>query len=148
MIRRNSPIPDEIRSLCNRHRKEGTRPTVGEWSKLIQSEVSRLSGLFIIIDALDECPESKGTRDSFLAEIRKLEQSTHLLVTSRHISSIEREFETASRLEIRATDEDVRRYVEGRINSEVRLKRHVKAAPDLESSITSTVVQKAKGMYV
>ena len=53
--------------LYRRHSKKQTRPTLGELSKLLQSEVRHISKVFIVIDALDECPESNRTRESFLA---------------------------------------------------------------------------------
>jgi hypothetical protein len=132
-------------SLYHHHVKKRTRPTLSEWSKLLQSEVRRLSKVFIIIDALDECPESNGTRDSFLIEIRKLQPSIHLLVTSRHIPTIS-DFENAARVDVRASDKDVRRYLKDRIERERRLVRHVKADPTLQETIINTIVEKAKGM--
>jgi ankyrin repeat domain-containing protein 50 len=139
-------------SLYRHHLRKETRPTLGELSKLLQSkvryllEVRRLSKVFIVIDALDECPESNRTRQSFLAEIRKLQSTVHLLITSRHIPAIEREFEKAARVEICASGKDVRRYLEGRIESEDRLVRLVKADPALQETIVNTIVKNAKGM--
>jgi hypothetical protein len=144
LVQRNPIISDEIVSLYHRHIKERTRPTPNEWFKLLQSEICRFSKTFIIIDALDECPES--TRDSFLAEIRKLQPSIHVLVTSRHIANIEHEFEEAARIEIRASDKDIRRYLGGRIEEERRLLRHIKADPTLQGTIINTIAGKAKGM--
>jgi len=133
-------------SLYDYHIKKGTRPTLSEYSKLLQSEVRTFSKAFIIIDALDECPEINGTRMSFLTEVRKLQPSIHLLVTSRHIPAIEREFREATRLEISASDEDVRRYLEGRIAKESQLASHVEADPALQGKIIDTLVENAKGM--
>jgi len=128
--------------------KKQTRPTLSEYADLLQSEVRRFSKVFIVIDALDECSESNGTRDNFLAEIRKLQPTIHLLVTSRHIEIIERAFKNAARLEIRASDEDVRKYLEGRIASEPQLVRHVEKDSTLQDTIINAIVEKAKGMYV
>ena len=122
------------------------RPTLAECANLLQSEVRGFSKIFIVIDALDECPESNGTRMSFLMEIRKLQPNIHLLVTSRYIPSIEREFEKAERVEIRASNEDIRRYLGGRIERGHRLVRHVRADPALHKTIINTIVEKAKGM--
>jgi hypothetical protein len=133
-------------SLFNHHKTKRTRPTLSEWSKLLQSEARRLSEIFIVIDALDECPETEGTRDNFLAEVLKLHQNARLLVTSRYIPTIESQFENATRLEICASDRDIGIYLESRIERENRLARHVKAAPDLKGVLISTVRRKAKGM--
>ena len=146
LAQRNLAISENIMALYYRHIKKQTRPTLDELSKLLQSEARRFSKVFVLIDALDECLGSNGTRDSFIGEIRKLQLNTHLLVTSRPVLTIEREFEEAARLEIRASDEDVRRYLDSRINSEGRLLRLVKSDSVLQAAITDTIVENAKGM--
>ncbi|KAH0536690.1 hypothetical protein FGG08_006456 [Glutinoglossum americanum] len=146
LVQRNPIISDEVMSLHRSHIRKRTRPKLDEYSSLLQSEVCRFSKVFIVIDALDECPESKRTRDNFLVEVRKLQPRIHLLVTSRHVSTIEREFEKSARVEIRASDEDVKRYLEGRVKTEGRLVRHVKADPALQDTIVNTIAEKAKGI--
>jgi hypothetical protein len=146
LIQRHPVIPDDILSLYRYHSKKKTRPTLGKLSKLLQLEVRHLLNAFVIVDALDECSESNRTRESFLTEIRKLQPSIHLLITSRHISTIEREFEKAARVEIRANDEDVGRYLECQIESDGRLVRLVKADPSLKATIVNTIVEDTKGM--
>ena len=76
----------------------------------------------------------------------QLQPDIYLLVTSRHISTIERDFEKAARVEILASDGDVRRYLEGRIKKESRLARNVKVDPALQENIINTIAEKAKGM--
>ena len=148
LVQKSSTVSEEIVSLYDYHIRNETRPALSELSKLLQLEVRRFSKVFILIDALDECPQSNGVRMSFLKEIQKLAPSIHLLVTSRHSSVIEREFEKAGHLEIRASDEDVRRYLECRIKMEHQLIRLVKTHPALQGNIISTIVEKAKGMSV
>ncbi|KAF8244499.1 hypothetical protein K440DRAFT_558746, partial [Wilcoxina mikolae CBS 423.85] len=70
------------------------------------------------------------------------------LVTSQHIVTIESEFRNAAHVEIHASEKDVRRYLEGRIERESRLVRHVKADPGLKETIINTIVEKAKGMFL
>jgi len=148
LVQKSPVVSGEILSLYDHHTKNGTRPTLGELSRLLQLESQRFSKVFVLIDALDECSESSGIRTSLLTEIRKLPSSIHLLVTSRHSLTIEREFEKAGRLEIRASDEDIRRYLEYRIKTEHQLVRLVKTYPVLQENIISIVVEKAKGMSV
>ncbi|KAH0556173.1 hypothetical protein GP486_005895 [Trichoglossum hirsutum] len=148
LVRKSPTISDEIVSLYDYHSKNGTRPTLSEWSNLLQLEVCKFSKVFILIDALDECSESNGTRARFIAEIRKLLPSVHLLLSSRHSSTIEHEFKWVATLEIRASDKDVRRYLECQIKMEYQLMRLVKRFPDLQEDIISTIVEKAKGMSV
>jgi hypothetical protein len=143
----NPLILNKVSLLYRDHIEKQTRPTLNEWSILLQSEAGRFSEIFMIIDALDEC--SDYTRESLLSVIQKL-PNIHLLVTSRHILTIEREFkgkfENTTSVEIRASDEDVRRYLENRIKREHRLASHVEADPTLKETIINTIAEKTKGI--
>ena len=146
LVQKKAAISDVIASLHRQHTKKKTRPTLTDYTDLLQSEARGFSKVFIVIDALDECSESNGTRDSFLTEIRKLQPNVNLLVTSRHISTIEREFEKQARVEIRASDDDARRYLESRVERERRLQCLIGEDLGLQGTIVNTIVEKAKGM--
>jgi len=145
LVHRRPTISNEIALLYQNCFRKRTRPTLSEWSKLLQSEVNHFSKVFILIDALDECPEGI-VREIFLDQILELQPSTQLFVTSRHCLTINREFESATRIEIYASDKDIRRYLGCRIEREHRLKRHVEADPLLRNQIINTIAEKAKGM--
>jgi hypothetical protein len=49
-------------------------------------------------------------------------------------------------MEISASNEDIRKYLEGWILRESRLVRHIGADSTLKEAIISTIVKKAKGM--
>lgn len=148
LVLKDRKILPDIISLRARHQGRGTRPSLADWSRLLQLEVHRLSRIFIVIDALDECSEKDGTRDSFMTEIRSLQPFVYLLVTSRHIASIENELGKGVCMEIRASDHDVGQYLEGRIQKEGRLGRLLRADKDLQETITRSIVSNAKGMLV
>jgi hypothetical protein len=82
LVQRNAVISEKIISLYENHIKKQTPLTLKECSNLIKLEAHRFSKVFMVIDALDECSKINGTRMSFLTEIRKLQPSIHLLVTS------------------------------------------------------------------
>jgi hypothetical protein len=82
-----------------------------------------------VVDALDECSESDGTRQEFLAEARKLPLSASLLVTSRPLATIERDFGNEGLLEISASKADVRSYVDSRLLKERRLVLNIRSEP-------------------
>ena len=148
LVQRHDDVPEEIMSLYRHHIRRQTRPMLGEWSKLLQSEVNRFSNVFIVVDALDECPED-GTRESFLTEIKrvqKVQPSVRLFVTSRPSPTIEAEFETANRLEIRASDADVQRYLEQRIATSSQMARHVRKDSSLQGNIVNAILEQSKGM--
>jgi len=99
-----------------------------------------------VIDALDECSEENRIREHFLAEIQGLSPMVQLLVTSRHIPDIKHKFEGAARLEISASDRDIKRYLESRIERQLPLASYVSTNPALRSDILTTITLKAHGM--
>ena len=148
LVQRHSIVPNKVRSLYEQHVGKRTRPTFAECSELLRSELTGCSRAFIIVDALDECNEINGTRNGLIAELLSLPPNANLLVTSRHVLSIEDKLNQSPPLEIRASDTDVRIYLEDRIQKESRLKRHVQADPNLRNSIVDTIVKKVQGMSV
>lgn len=146
LVGQQSLVPDEVCSLWEEHRRGRTPPGLVEISKLFQSIASVFSSIFIVIDALDECSEV--TRNYLIAEINKLPQNLHLMVTSRHNASIEQLFSGSVRLEILATDGDVKAYVCTQIDRRERLKKFVQADPSLQEKIETRIADKAQGMFV
>lgn len=122
---------------------ELSHPTLYEFKEALQIEIRRYSKVFVVVDALDECVDDE-TRTALLATLKDL--PVNLFVTSRYSLTTEKKFDGAERLDIRAHDNDVRRYVENRILREDRLARHVKADPSLQDDITNKVVDSTKGM--
>lgn len=120
------------------------RPTSGELSSLLQAEARNFSKLFIVIDALDECPSVDDMTSKFLLELQKT--SPHLLVTSRpHLKSVIEQFlPNAIRLEIRAHDEDIKRYLDEQFRKKHVLRLLVKDTKEIIKKIT----EKAEGMSV
>ena len=124
--------------------KKQTRPTLEVWSTRLQEELFYSRKVFVVIDALDELSESN--RDSFLDQIQGFEPSMNLLVTSRHMANIERRFKHAECVKICASDEDVRRYLEGQMKKERLLVHHIEKVPSLQETIVSRISERAEGM--
>jgi hypothetical protein len=85
----------------------------GEFSKALQLVAKMVSRTYIV-DALDECQESNGCRTKFLEELFRLQERSrvNIFATSRFIPEIVDQFKGGIFLEIRASNEDVQRYVE------------------------------------
>lgn len=148
LIDRGSPIPDSLRSLYDRSKNEEKPPTRSELLELLNTVVSKFSSTFFVIDALDKSNESDGARSMLASGLRELLPDARFLYTSRRLSEIERHFEGCSHLEIRASDGDIRRYLESRISDEPRLSKHTVADSSLLPVILDTIVQKSDGMSV
>ena len=146
VLLRQSVIPQGVRDLYERHVNRKSRPGVGEITPLLLEELKGYSSVFVVIDALDECSDRDDTRKALLAEVQKLPQDSHILITSRYSPNIEEAFKDVPAIEIRATDDDVKRYIEGRVKQESRLAKHIRSDPGLMDDIKSNLLQSCRGM--
>jgi hypothetical protein len=140
-------LPDTVKSLYDKHTVKGTRPSLDEISRSLQSVAALYSRVFIIVDALDECRASDGSRARFLTEVFNLQAKcrANLFATSRFIPEIAEKFDGSISLETHASVEDVRRYVHSHIS---HLPSFVRDNPELQGDIETEIVNAANGMYV
>lgn len=142
----NSIIPESVKALYEQHFRHGTRPSFDEISESLQSVLQTHSEVIIVIDALDECKNSDGTRASILAEIRKLQthSKTKLMITSRGIPELAQEFLNDVKLEVRASDADLDRYLDDQLT--FRLSKCIRQNDGLRQKVKSEIIESAKGM--
>ena len=140
-----SLLPDSVKALHDQYRKKRTRPSIDELSRALQSVAALYSRVFIIVDALDECQVTNGCRARFLTEIFNLQTKTgvNLFATSRFIPEITEMFKGSTSLEIRASEEDVRRYLEGHMS---KLPTFVRNSSDLQEEVKAGIVKAVDGM--
>ncbi|KAF5542400.1 ankyrin repeat [Fusarium napiforme] len=116
-------MPASLKALYDKHNVRKTRASVDEVSATIHSIAGLYSQIFIVFDALDELKDSDGCRNRFLDEISKLQAqySAKLFTTSRFIPEIVERFEGSKTINIRAQDEDVRSFLDGKISQSAQL---------------------------
>ncbi|KFY69225.1 hypothetical protein V496_00421 [Pseudogymnoascus sp. VKM F-4515 (FW-2607)] len=141
------PLPESVKSLYDSHKEKRTRPTLNEISSTLQSVAALYSRSFIVVDALDECQASDGCRTKLLTEIFALQTKSkaNILSTSRFIPEIDVSFKTSMRLEIRASDHDVQRYLDGHMSE---LSTCVLRSLVLQSEIKAEIVKAVNGMFL
>ena len=71
-VRGSSSLLADIIELHRDHTSEQTRPTASDLLRIIQAEIVRFSKVFILVDTMDECSKSKGTRDTVLTTLQNL----------------------------------------------------------------------------
>ena len=137
--------PESVRSLYTRCNNKGIRPSLQEISQALHAVVAFYSRTFILIDALDECQIPDGGREKFLSMIFDLQAKTraNLFATSRQIPSILEIFRGSIVLEVRASDADVRKYVESYIP---QLPMFLSRSPSLQEEIKTGIVNAVDGM--
>jgi hypothetical protein len=140
-------LPESVKSLHDSHKDNLTRPSFNEISTTLWSVASIYSRLFLIIDALDECRLRNGCLSKFLSEVFNLQFKTkaNIFATSRIIPEIMEKFRGSATLEICASSQDVRRYLEGHM---FRLPRFVVRSLELQEEIKTEIAQSVDGMCV
>lgn len=146
LIQDGHPVRDSLSTLHKRHGLRSTRPSLGEISEIIRQEFGLYKQIFVVVDALDECPEQGGHRARLLEELQKI-TGINLMITSRPHLDVQDTFQDIIWLEVRASEADLRNYIDGRLKRG-KLAKHVKAHKDLQEDISKTVVANANGMYV
>ncbi|KFY23766.1 hypothetical protein V491_02414 [Pseudogymnoascus sp. VKM F-3775] len=147
LVQEQPSVPNSLKSLYGLHKNKRTRPSFDEVLKVLQSTITSYSTTFIIIDGLDECQLSSGSRRKFISEIFNLQAKTglNLFVTSRFIPSIIEEFNGSASLEIRASHEDVQNYLDGHM---LYLPSFVMRRPDLQEEIKNKIIKAVDGMFL
>jgi Cdc6-like AAA superfamily ATPase len=142
---RQSTFPPSVKDLYARHQRNRTRPSFDEISKTLHSVCTAYSRVFIAVDALDECEVSG--RNEMLTEIFALqaECGANIFATSRFIPEITTKFSQSMSVEIRASDEDVKKYLEGHIG---QLPSFVERNRQLQEEIKTKISEAVDGMYV
>ncbi|KAF2175317.1 hypothetical protein K469DRAFT_756296 [Zopfia rhizophila CBS 207.26] len=148
LVQKKSSLPEDLKSLYQRHKDKKTRPSINELSGALQSVVVGLSRTFILIDALDECQASYQERDRLLSVgfTPQAEAHINLFATSRPVPEFNIHFEGCLSKDIRARYNDVLSYVNGRM-SNLRRPR-ISKYPDLQDAIRREVVKAADGMFL
>jgi Cdc6-like AAA superfamily ATPase len=113
-------LPRPVTELYERYKSKRTRPSIDELSKALQEIGASFARAFILVDALDECQTSNGCRVRLMEEVFGLQArcGVNLFMTSRFIPEITDKFDKSCWLEIRATKEDVERYLESHIRQQ------------------------------
>lgn len=145
LAHRRASMPDSVKSLHQAHKSNSTRPLFDEISTTLHSVAALYSRVFIIVDALDECQTGSGCLAKFVREIFSLQGrcGANIFATSRPIPDVMDKFKGFISLEIRARNQDVRRYLDDQMS---KLPRFVRNNEDLQDEIKAKIVETIDGM--
>lgn len=137
--------PSELVDLAAMLQGEGRRPDLQQSKKLLASLCESFSRVYLLVDALDEIRTSE--RKKFLSALYQIDSGfISFFFTSRpNISDIQSQLKDATRLPIRAADNDIRLYVRHRISEDEAFQARIKK---FEAELIETVTRLAAGMYV
>ncbi|KAJ7859544.1 hypothetical protein B0H14DRAFT_2577197 [Mycena olivaceomarginata] len=142
---RGKALPNEVQQLYHAHSESGTRPSLEEIHSVLRSTVKD-SCVFVVVDALDEYPEDD--RDALLQNLWELRPAVRLMLTSRPHINFDHVIPNIETLEVRATDEDILRYLDGQIEKSHRFRKHGDEVSNLRRSMEEKIVKGSGGMQV
>lgn len=138
-------LPESLERIYLEHAPTGTFPDREQISTVLEEAIAQHATVHIVVDALDEWDDINGDRSRFLKELKNLQtaQDLRLMATSRFITEIEEAFQDSPTMEIRAEEEDVRRYVAGQMD---RMPRCIRVDHELQLKIQDVIVSNVEGM--
>ncbi|KAL3439887.1 hypothetical protein BJX65DRAFT_57583 [Aspergillus insuetus] len=149
LLQGHKTLPPKVAASYDTHIDNQTRPNLAECCELLEAAVKSLglSKIFIVIDALDECPERIG-RDVIQALVSFKPVQAHLLVTSRLEPRIKRLCGDWPTINIIGQDQDIETYIDAHIEDEGELAHVVEEDFDFRTTVIRTIVQRAQGMFL
>jgi hypothetical protein len=145
LVQSRPDIAAPVTNIYKDHSKRRSRPSPDQIFQVLQSVCTNYSAVHVIVDALDECANEDGSRDQLIDKLQKLQTGTdiRLLFTSRSISEITQQFCWGTIVEVRATKEDVTKFVEGQIPS---LPKCIQRDDELNRAVKTRIVDAVDGM--
>jgi Cdc6-like AAA superfamily ATPase len=134
---------EHIERLHQKHADRGTKPSLDEITNALRDVLAHYPYVYVVIDALDECQNA--TRRQFLAKLRDLQarRDVRLMVTARSIPDIEDAFRAVLKLEVRASREDVKRFIAGQT---YRLPTCIQRSAALQDMVQEKILDAVDGM--
>ncbi|KAL4782320.1 ankyrin repeat-containing domain protein [Aspergillus varians] len=149
-VQRKHSIPKTVKSFYKAFWTKATQPSEADVLCELKSVLTSCTRAFVVIDALDECLITDGSRSirrPFLRELVRLQSEVgfSLLATSRPDMEIAAHFEQGVSVEIQASKEDIQYYVDVRMDD---LPSFVRKRPRLQQCIKDCITEAAKDMFL
>ncbi|EGS22281.1 uncharacterized protein CTHT_0018020 [Thermochaetoides thermophila DSM 1495] len=131
-----------------RYEKYRSQPSLNDLEDMFQAIAPLYKdGVYVIVDALDECQVSNSIRSKFIKTLLRLQSreiNLNILATSRSLPDIEQAFYGHSRLKIIAQREDIERYLRNRMSDLCSAAKR----SELQNEVIIRIADAADGMYV
>lgn len=152
---RRFDTPDSVKKLSE-YKNKGHRPDLKTLEYIFATTIRGFSKVFVVLDALDECPDSNGERETLLNCLCRIQdlayENLHFLCTSRREDNIERTLnpllsKTSKvaldlRLHQDAIDNDIKLYTNQELSSAVYNSWPAAVKDDVKAAL----IDKANGM--
>lgn len=145
LVQTRADIATPVMHIYKKHSKRRSKPSLDDLTQALSAVCLSYSTTYVVVDALDECPNTDGARGQLIDKMRDLHarRNVHLLFTSRSIPEITQKFHLDPILEVRASEEDVGRYIQGQIH---RLPSCIQRDEDLQCVVRDKITEAVDGM--
>ena len=145
LVQSKPTCPEGVVALFESHARKETKISLAEAKSALRTVAASYSRVMLVVDALDECDMGDGNRATFLSGLFDLQRDfgVNLLATSRFITEIQQQFQESVSLEIRASEHDIQRYVDGCVP---KLPAFVSRNKDLQDEIKAQITKVVDGM--
>ena len=145
--------PDSPQPLLDlaKYKDTETRPDLDTLENTLRATVADFENVYLIIDALDECPEVGDERQTLLASLLRMyrwrETSLHLLLTSRKEKDIDDELrEYVTEMDLEVHKDSVNRDIGIFIDKKLATSKMKKWPKETRELVRSTLIAKADAM--
>lgn len=140
-------IPLTMRNHYDRCQRSKCHLTQSECVDLLKEMRALINGVQIVVDALDEFSTQENARNRFCGFLLDLADmlDAKLMVTTRNIEDISRHFEGKLRCEIKASNEDVDKFLKSYLRDKCDNPVIIED-PGLQSEIRSAIIAQIDGM--
>ncbi|KFZ11552.1 hypothetical protein V502_07499 [Pseudogymnoascus sp. VKM F-4520 (FW-2644)] len=129
------------------------RATLAEYTDLFSELLDLFSAVYLMVDALDEFSKSEHERKLFVKELLSLSRkrtTLRIFITSRPDHDIAHYIDKelrSEKMDIEASDVDIRGYIERAIETNSALKSWVGKRPELRTKMLATIPNKARKIF-
>ena len=152
LLSQTTELPEKAKTLWLKSHEGRQRPTVNDLKMALSDAIRCFGNVFIVADALDECPESNDEREDLLKVVNDLHswclEHLHFLSTSRRKADIEQSLESIVTLpSISIRGAQINGDIKLHVRSELKVISRSKNWPsDLIAEVEDVLVHKANGM--
>jgi hypothetical protein len=151
--------PDTPKPLLDLHlyRDKNLQPGLENLEEILQASTQDFRSVYLVIDALDECPRPNGERDKLLKCLEKIHNWTltnlHVLYTSRPEPDIEAELAllfsgpARSIIDLQERREEVNRDIGTYIDQKIASSEFRDWPLETKNDVKAALTDKADGMY-
>jgi hypothetical protein len=132
------------KQFYQQHHKNCTTPSMTEVAVLLHSCFTEFTKVYIIVDALDEHPENQ--RWILLQHLAAMGPNVNVMIMSWPNIAPGTSHPNLDVIDIRANEEDLRKYVDTQIQRSPRFLMHLRTQPELREEIHTEISETADGM--